>query len=476
LYDWAQQEFYLHNAAAVDLAERAVDLLRGGNDSLALGRALTLSAQINLRHLRTSVSVAQSSEAVAILEQQSDSAEYASALSALALVTWLYVEDVPASLEIVNQALEAAEASGDKRAEIQALIAKGNMQYSVGIAGGMELLETARSLAEKVGDRESETRALSNMTGMAADFRNMPLATDLARRTLETAARYDMRAAEAQTSAMYAEILLWNGKWDEVEDTASAAFGAQPYAETIAWRVLGTLQARRGRTETRIALDRMWALAESAEQLTVMDPAAAVLAEYLWLSGDDGSQWLESLDSVLAKGIEVGKPWPSGSLAFWMWKLGRLDSRPDGTFDFYGWIIDGEPERAVEFWHARGVPYEEALSRMHCGRDEQLRALRIAESLGADALASRIRGLLAADGVTPPRGFGRATRDHTAGLTQRQAEVLDLLAEGLTNADIADRLFLSPRTVENHVAAILMKLDAPTRARAVAAARERAIL
>jgi DNA-binding CsgD family transcriptional regulator len=350
------------------------------------------------------------------------------------------------------------------------------MQYSVGIAGGMELLETARSLAEKVGDRDSETRALSNMTGMAADFRNMPLATDLARRTLETAARYDMRAAEAQTSAMYAEILLWSGDWGEVEDTASAALGAQPYAETIAWRVLGTLQARRGRVETRTALDRMWALAESAEQLTVMDPAAAALAEYLWLSGDRGSQWLDSLDSVLARGIEVGNPWPSGPLAFWMWKLRRLDVRPDGTFDFYGWIIDGEPQRAAEFWRTRGVPYEEALSLMHSGPDEQLRALRIAENLGADALANRIRGLLVAHGVSPPRGTSHATREHAAGLTQRQAEILELLAEGLTNVDIADRLFLSPRTVENHVAAILMKLDVPSRAGAVEAARERALL
>ena len=72
-----------------------------------------------------------------------------------------------------------------------------------------------------------------------------------------------------------------------------------------------------------------------------------------------------------------------------------------------------------------------------------------------------------------PRGRSRSTRDHAAGLTARQAEVLELLAERLTNAEIADRLFVSYRTVENHVAAILMRLDVPTREAAVQAALDR---
>ncbi len=62
-------------------------------------------------------------------------------------------------------------------------------------------------------------------------------------------------------------------------------------------------------------------------------------------------------------------------------------------------------------------------------------------------------------GVRVPRGRSRATRDHAAGLTARQAEILELLAEGLTNTEIADELFVSHRTVENHVSAVLMKLD-----------------
>jgi DNA-binding NarL/FixJ family response regulator len=75
-------------------------------------------------------------------------------------------------------------------------------------------------------------------------------------------------------------------------------------------------------------------------------------------------------------------------------------------------------------------------------------------------------------GVTRiPRGRVQSTRDNPAGLTERQTDVLRLLAEGLTNAEIAARLILSVRTVDTHVGAILTKLDAKTRREAATRAR-----
>ena len=67
---------------------------------------------------------------------------------------------------------------------------------------------------------------------------------------------------------------------------------------------------------------------------------------------------------------------------------------------------------------------------------------------------------------TIPRGPSTLTRGNPAGLTARQVEVLRLVADGLTNAEIADRLVLSVRTVDTHVAAVLAKLGVATRVEA----------
>jgi DNA-binding NarL/FixJ family response regulator len=90
-------------------------------------------------------------------------------------------------------------------------------------------------------------------------------------------------------------------------------------------------------------------------------------------------------------------------------------------------------------------------------------AVAIARDLGAQPLLSRAAGRLRELGLRVPQGPRQATRANPAGLTTRQLDVLNLLGEGLTNAQIAERLVVSPRTVEHHVAAVLTKLGARTR-------------
>jgi DNA-binding CsgD family transcriptional regulator len=185
---------------------------------------------------------------------------------------------------------------------------------------------------------------------------------------------------------------------------------------------------------------------------------------------------MERLTEVLDRSMASGFLWPSGALAFWMWKLGLLTTVPDRVSDFYRWIIEGRWEAAADFWEAKGVPYERGLALMHGDEGAQLAAIEIFETLGATAAANRVRRKLLDEGVRLPRGKARSTREHAAGLTARQAEVLELLAENLTNVQIADRLFVSYRTVENHVAAILMKLDVASREAAVDTAIDLGIL
>ena len=93
-----------------------------------------------------------------------------------------------------------------------------------------------------------------------------------------------------------------------------------------------------------------------------------------------------------------------------------------------------------------------------------IEALRTLDELGAVPAATMVRQRLRALGVIQiPRGPQTRTRDNPAGLTTRQLDVLVLLVEGLTNSEIAERLVLSPRTVDHHGSSILDKLGVATR-------------
>ena len=140
-----------------------------------------------------------------------------------------------------------------------------------------------------------------------------------------------------------------------------------------------------------------------------------------------------------------------------------------------GRIFDGAGHVArdvlVEAWQALGDPYAAALELAEGDADARLAALTRLDELGARPAAARVRRDLRRSGVTViPRGPKPTTRENPAGLTDRQVEILRMLADGATNAEIAARLVLSVRTVDHHVSAVLQKLGVPGRREAIAAA------
>jgi ATP/maltotriose-dependent transcriptional regulator MalT len=385
-------------------------------------------------------------------------------------------DDELAGLEFANRAIDIAAAVGDDLRVTQALILKGSIGQSGDGMGDVALLEEALRRAELGGYKREEVHALFSIAGIAADVRDIERAVDFTQRARVTAQRYELPQFEHFSVVMEAELLAWKGEWARAEDIASEALGAHSRADIVALRILGSCRTRRGGSDALAYLDRMWQSAQNSGELQHIDPAAATLAEYAWITGVEDPRLIDQLRETLSLTLRRGDIWPSGAFAFWMWKLGLLPEIPGNTSRFYRWIMEGQWQAAADFWRSRGAPYEEGLALWHGDQEAQVRAVEIFETLGADAIASRLRSELAEAGTKVPRGRARSTRSHVAGLTSRQAEVLELVADGLTNPEIADRLFVSHRTAENHVSAILMKLGVSTRDAAVDKARAEGML
>ena len=163
--------------------------------------------------------------------------------------------------------------------------------------------------------------------------------------------------------------------------------------------------------------------------------------------------------------------WLYAEYAVWLARLGRLESAVHEHLP-EPWSLElaGEHRRAADAWEARGCRFDKAVVLACSGDPEACReAIDLFTELGSDIAADRARQILRATGARVPARTRtrRTTKEHPAGLTAREAEVLELMAEDLTNAQIAGRLFLSTRTVDHHVSSVLTKLGASNRAEAV---------
>ena len=150
---------------------------------------------------------------------------------------------------------------------------------------------------------------------------------------------------------------------------------------------------------------------------------------------------------------------------------------PDWTAQPYALHIQGDWSAAAAAWAEMGCPYEQARALADGDTPAQLQALDIFDHLGAKPSAEALRQKLRQAGVpNVPRGPRPSTRENPFGLTSRQRDILNLLAQDLTNSEIANRLHLSPKTVDHHVSAILAKLGVHTRTDAAAVAQENKLI
>ncbi|MEZ0284523.1 MAG: AAA family ATPase [Thermoleophilia bacterium] len=460
---------------AVDARVEAVALRRELGDPLALGASLRWLSRVSWWTQDPVSAERAAEEAVAILEPLGPTRQLAMAHSNRSQVAML-AQRTSDAVEAAGRAIALAGELGDEETLAHAETNLGTaLMMSEAFDEGQELLERSLERAMAAGLDEHACRALTNLAWSFNDVVWLDLARDTAERALALASERDQWGFATYISAVLGLINLSSGDWDAAAAHAAEAWasGGRTTHRVPSLQVSALVDLRRGGEDPAPRLAEAWEIARSTQELQRLRPIAAARAEHAWLAGDAAQ-----VDAVTAATFELalerGGGRDIGELAVWRARAGLLAEPPEPCLTPYALEIAGDHRGAAAEWAALGAPYERALALIGADDPEALlEALEVLDALGAAPVAARVRTRLRQLGAPRiPRGPRASTRAHPAGLSARELEVLDLVGEGMSNPEIAERLVLSARTVEHHVASARRKLGAASRQEAARAARD----
>jgi DNA-binding CsgD family transcriptional regulator len=464
----AAKEHSLINAFATasDLAKRRIDLA-DSDQGRARARAwlsFFRSRENDMRACR-----ADATGAIRVLRSEPPSQELALALAVMAWVE-LAEGNPDKAVAYGEEAVVVARLTGATHVEIHAATTSGSARDLLGFEWGMDQVEDAIRLGLEHDAGEFTARAMNNLGKLHLWRGDLIEARNQFARLVDYATSRELDAWYIAGIATRASIDLSLGDWDQVDLDLEVILGSETCRQTEV-EVVGIAARLRARRGDPGASDLITDVLSETKDITDHESlvlACSIAMEAAWiglLEIDQARIRYEGLRDSL-QNDQSGRE----LLGFWARRLGL--EAPQGEIGGpVGLEWDGRPDEAAVAWNDLGFPVEAAISHA-MGKGANLnQAFEMLFELGAEGVVRGLQQELQRKGVKRiPRGERPTTRENPAGLTPRQAEVLGLMATGLSNAEIAEQLFISEKTASHHASAIFSKLNVSSRLQAVALA------
>ncbi|HEX2323298.1 MAG TPA: AAA family ATPase [Streptosporangiaceae bacterium] len=473
LYDGLATELSLVDGwqDAADAGERALALWREAGDRLREGDTLRMLSRTMWRLCRGAEHAAAAQAALDVLQPLGRSRELARAQANLATER-MYDGDNDAAISLAEQAAAIAGPLGDTEilsdaldTQACSLIAQGN--------DATAMLKRALEIAVAGRHEEQAGRAFTNLYTTYTSRRRFQDGEQTYLDGIAYCDEHDIGTYGTCLRGERASALERTGQWQAAVLLAAELIGragASPINRLSPLTTLGKLRARRGEPGAWECLDEAAVAAQGSGEGAHIAAVRVARAETHWLQADQEAARREAelADDVAASCDD----WYRGEIAVWLRRTGSA-RQPEGQLAHpYQVQLDGDWRRAAAIWSGLRCPFDAAMALADSGDDGALReALAAFDELGAGPAARITRQRMRRLGIrSVPVGPRTATRAHPLGLTRREREVLEQICVGRTNAEIAERLFISVRTVDHHVSAVLAKLEVPTRNAAASAA------
>jgi DNA-binding CsgD family transcriptional regulator/tetratricopeptide (TPR) repeat protein len=471
-YSWAlSNSNQLHFAVAA--AATAAELWQQDGDDRRLVRALvTLSRQQWLTE-RTAAALVSAERASELARPLGDS--YQKALATGNLGGLLVVIDREEDgLAYLDESIAIAGRCGAASVVALGRNYRGSALLQLGDLSGRDDLLRSVAQARELGNHEFVMRAYYNLIEGLWRLGEYAEALGYIEQGENFGRDHDFRVYGYMFAARRCRLALTRGEWAQAEAGLRELLDGQDDPGMIGREtvpVLARVLVRQGSPEAAQWLALAARHATMADVLEWLVPTGLAHLEQAWLTGDRGPAGPYP-ELLLERTNRPGAPVWRGELLMYLRRLGYPAEPFAGCPEPYAAALRGDWRAAADAWLGAGDPYERAVTLAESGQVEPtLEALTILDGLGARPAVAMVRRRLRGLGVTRlPRRPQPGTLANPAGLTDRQLEILRLVADGLSNAEIAQRLVVSIRTVDHHVSAILAKLGVSTRRDAAARA------